>query len=330
MFGLGWLVACDLWPGPMRALFSLALDPNRAIQSPWIYLLMALGLIGVGVAGYRLRVRHLTGRTQQWEQAVQTQTDEIRRQKEAAERANELKTQLLHIAAHDMKNPLTAIRGFAEMINRGIVKEERAVEVAKMIVDASDRMLNLVTELLDSATIESDDFKLDRQRVDIRALAGSVVKYNQPLAQHKGQRLLFADRPEGPCIVHIDPERMREVMDNLVSNAIKYSPLEKTIWIRLRANESGMRFEVEDEGPGLSQDDQRLLFEPFQRLSPAPTGDESSTGLGLSIVKKLVDLHGGSIRAESRQGQGSTFIVTLPPLSEREPAMAALPSHPAA
>ena len=311
-------------------------------QTPWFILLTALGLLGAAWAGYRLRIRQLTRHTQALEQAVEermralrAQAEEIRRQKEgaeqarevaeqareAAEQAHEIKTQLLNIAAHDMKNPLSGIQGFAVMIKNGVVESERTSEVAEMIVEASNRMLHLVTELLDAAALESGDLKLNMRRVDLHALAGEVVHYNRNLAAQKGQQLVFSEPPNSTCFVEADAGRMREVMDNLVSNAIKYSPAGKTIWVRLRAGLTGVQFAVQDEGPGLSEADQQHLFKPFQRLSPQPTGGESSTGLGLSIVKKLVDLHGGSIHVRSALGQGTMFTITLPPVSRRNPAL---------
>ncbi|KER09264.1 MAG: hypothetical protein HY22_12970 [[Candidatus Thermochlorobacteriaceae] bacterium GBChlB] len=131
------------------------------------------------------------------------------------------------------------------------------------------------------------------------------------MAQNKRQCLQL--HLEENCIVNVDAERMKEVVENLIGNAIKYSPHEKTIWITVaRIGRDKVRFSVRDEGQGLTEEDMKKLFGKFQRLSARPTGGESSTGLGLSIVKKLVELHGGKIWAESEgKDKGATFTVEL-------------------
>ena len=113
----------------------------------------------------------------------------------------------------------------------------------------------------------------------------------------------------------VDPERMTEMMDNLVSNAVKYSPHERKIWVSVRRSGRTVRFEVRDEGPGLTDADRQKLFGKFQRLSAQPTGGERSTGLGLSIVKQLTELHGGQVLVSSTAGVGSTFSIELPALA---------------
>jgi signal transduction histidine kinase len=112
-------------------------------------------------------------------------------------------------------------------------------------------------------------------------------------------------------MVMADFERLREAMDNVVSNAVKYSPLDQPIHISLEKADRKVRFLVRDEGPGLTRDDKKRLFGRFQRLSAQPTGGESSNGLGLSIVKQIIELHGGNVSAKSRVGRGTTFIIEL-------------------
>ena len=112
-------------------------------------------------------------------------------------------------------------------------------------------------------------------------------------------------------MIEADRERLREVIDNLVSNAIKYSPLDKPIWVTVEPVGDEVHFSVRDLGPGLTETDKQKVFGKFQRLSAVPTGEESSTGLGLSIVKQIVELHGGRVWVESEAGQGATFTVAL-------------------
>ena len=155
------------------------------------------------------------------------------------------------------------------------------------------------------------DIKIRKEMVNVAALAAEQCAFNRPIASKKNQTLQLS-APE-QLTVSCDADRMREAIDNLVSNAIKYSPQDSTIRVSVSEQPEGVIIAVADEGPGLSPEDQSRLFGRFQRLSAKPTGGESSTGLGLSIVKRIASLHGGSVVAEnSRLGTGSTFAIRLP------------------
>lgn len=231
--------------------------------------------------------------------------------------ANQVKSEFLSIAAHDLKNPLQVIMGFAETILELPGQEARIYRDAQKIYDASQRMLRLITHLLDTTAVESGKLTLRREWVDLNTLGEKVVAVNRSLAQRKGQRLLYSGR--AGCHCHVDAERLYEVIDNLVNNAIKFSPVKSKIAVRVQLSDmkdgtpKKIRLEVADEGPGLKPEDMPRLFGKFARLSALPTGGETTTGLGLSIVKKLVELHGGRVWAENRNDkQGSVFRVELP------------------
>lgn len=229
----------------------------------------------------------------------------------ALQEANALKTDLLHIAAHDMKNPLGAIRTMAEVIQSYPKSEETVGEMSALIYSSSNQMLTLIEELLKTAALDSGKLQLYLEQVDIEHLLQVVLERNIPLAHKKQQTLTVQTATD--CLVEADFARLREVLDNLVSNAIKYSPVGKNISIRLSRTNHTVRLEIHDDGPGLSADDMNKLFGKFQRLNAQPTGGESSTGLGLSIVKQLVELHKGKVWAESEgRDKGSTFILELP------------------
>ncbi len=243
------------------------------------------------------------------------QADRLRK---IAEEANQFKTELISIAAHDLKNPLQSIIGFAKIIQEDLENKEKISLASATIERAARRMHQLIEDLLNLSRIEANKIHLQKSKTNLAELLCTVAELNRPNAESKAQtiELNVAD----DCIAEVDPERMREVFDNLLSNAIKYSPKEKRIIIECRKRtqnvndtQSTILVSVKDEGQGLTEGDKAKLFEKFQRLSAKPTGGESSTGLGLAIVKQLVELHGGKVWAESDgKDKGATFFIELP------------------
>jgi signal transduction histidine kinase len=162
--------------------------------------------------------------------------------------------------------------------------------------------------------MDTIDIAIRNEPIDLAAMLAEIVVSNRALAEKKQQNIHFASPPHQ--IWNCDPDRLREAVDNLVSNAIKYTPLGGRMELSMSVDDRGIAIRVKDEGPGLSQEDMSRLFGRFQRLSARPTGGESSTGLGLSIVKRIVELHGGTVDAQSAgPGQGATFIIRLPAIS---------------
>jgi signal transduction histidine kinase len=169
-------------------------------------------------------------------------------------------------------------------------------------------MLSLVNNILDSASMELGKIHIVTEPFSLTfLLTGVYESYVYPASQ-KEQTILPDIKEE--LYMDGDAARLRQVFDNLLSNAVKYSPMGKRIWVRAFSSGDHVRVEIQDEGPGLTEDDRTKLFGFFQRLSAQPTGGESSNGVGLAIVKKIVDLHGGHIWVES--GKGATFIIELP------------------
>jgi signal transduction histidine kinase len=234
-------------------------------------------------------------------------------------RLNEQRSEFLGIAVHDLKNPLTAISAIAEMLlvdtkEAGAAADSEQVEMLGQLARSAVHMRDIVTDLLASEAIDSGRIELQRRTEDLADLAGIVCEMNQARAETKNIRLVLDAKP-GYCLANVDGRRMREVMDNLVSNAVKFSPQHRTVWVTVRSSDESpgvVLFSVRDEGPGLTEQDKQKLFGRFVKLSARPTGDESSTGLGLSIVKRLVELHDGRIRVDSEHGHGATFTVQLP------------------
>jgi signal transduction histidine kinase len=271
------------------------------------------------------RSAHLQARARRLEQLVDRRTAEVQEQAEQLEQYNralqqsnrelnetlEEKSELLGVAAHDLKNPLFGIRGLAEVMLEDSDLEEGDHRKLKLIYESADETLMLINDLLDSAAASSGQVNLDLELIDLCEVAEWVVRRFEPQAERKDQHLTFIPT-EADCTVHADEEKLREAMTNLVSNAVKYAPLGSRVEVEVRRSDGEVQFLVRDEGPGLSPKEQKNLFAPFQRLSPQPTGGESSSGLGLYIVKQLVDLHEGRVAVDSEQGEGSTFMLALP------------------
>ncbi len=223
---------------------------------------------------------------------------------------NDLKSWLLEMAAHDLKYPLQIIIGFSEQIGKKLKNDSNALEHLERIKKSSNQMERLINELLEDAAIENGKIKLEKSTVDICKLAESVIEENKNLIDKKKQELIFSY--EKNCLVQGDEGRLQEIIDNLISNSIKFSPKGKKIWVKVGKNETQCVLKVRDDGPGLTEEDKTKLFKKFQRLSARPTGGELAIGLGLAITKYLVVLHGGQLRAESEHGKGATFIVEIP------------------
>jgi len=241
--------------------------------------------------------------------------DQLKQAYKELTEANEIKNELLSVASHDLKNPLQSIMGYTEIIQAKLGNSPVSDRLSK-IHQSAERMLKLVNNLLETTALESGKYELILKPTNLNLLTKSVISYNQPQASHKNQVVYFSIDTDLNYVVEADESRLGEALDNLVSNAIKYSPADKKIKVAMYGFEEKVRVEIQDEGPGLTDEDKTKLFGKFQRLSARPTAGETSTGLGLSIVKDVIELHHGKVWAESEVGRGSTFIVELPLLTE--------------
>jgi two-component system, sensor histidine kinase and response regulator len=236
-------------------------------------------------------------------------------EKKVADRTKALqqKNQFLSIAVHDLKNPLSAIRGYAEMIQTDLDDMPKAeiLEVIDRILISSRQMFELILNLLEVNEIESGKMNLSLEIIDIKPVLQWLLNHYDERAKAKRITLQFHCEAEHYYAL-ANENTTRQVFDNLISNAVKYSPYDKDICVRIHQEKNVIRCEIQDEGPGLSHEDQEKLFCQFTRLTPKPTGGEHSTGLGLFIVKKLVDSMQGNVSCQSTLGKGATFIVELP------------------
>jgi signal transduction histidine kinase len=228
-------------------------------------------------------------------------------------KANADKDRFLGMCAHDLRNPLSSIRGLAELMDENAIGELTAEqrEIVQTIHAASQSMLQLVNELLDVATIEAGHLKLDKTPTSVVEIVERSVHLSNMEAAKKSTRIEIV-KTSGDPIVDVDRNKIRQVVDNLISNAVKYSPRGSIITVLIHANDSVAGFAVRDSGPGVPEHERHKLFKDFGRLSAQPTGGEKSTGLGLAICRKIVEAHSGTIGVNSVPGQGAEFFVNLP------------------
>ncbi len=231
---------------------------------------------------------------------------------EALRQSLDTKNKVLGVAAHDLRNPLGGIKGFSQLLMQGQfgALSDPQKKLVKNIVDASKHMLGLLNDLLDVSVIESGKLTLRKTEHDLGLVVSDRLESNRLLASAKQIELV----PELEEVPHVsfDANRFTQILDNLITNAVKFSHPGTSIRVKLFRDDGLLRLQVIDQGQGIPLEEQKMLFGHFQRLSSRPTGGEQSTGLGLAIVKRMVEAHGWRIGVNSAPGQGSTFEVTIP------------------
>jgi signal transduction histidine kinase/ActR/RegA family two-component response regulator len=232
--------------------------------------------------------------------------------KERAEQANRLKDQFLAIVSHELRTPLNAILGWADMLRSGTLDVSRHSRASHAIYDSAKRQAQLVDELLDGARIMSGKLRVETSPVDLNAIVRRARDVIQPAADAKRIRVMV----EGdglPVIVEGDDARLQQVTWNLLTNAVKFTPEGGTIRARVRRLNESAELSVIDTGHGISQAFLPAVFEPFRQADGSATRAHGGLGLGLTIVKHIVEAHGGTVRADSAgAGMGATFTIRVP------------------
>ncbi len=226
---------------------------------------------------------------------------------------NEQKNYLIGMAAHDLRNPIGAIKAYSEFLTEeasNIISDEQK-EYLEIIKSSSDLMIDLVNEMLEFSHLSSGTIKLKLKNIDIKELIRDTVMINAVTASSKNINIKTR-LPEEEIYAEIDKFKIQQVLNNLITNAIKFSFSNTTITISLKRYGKIINISVVDEGQGIKESEIEKLFIPFQKLSTKATSGEKSTGLGLAIVKKLVEAHDGKIWVESEIGKGSVFSFNLP------------------
>ncbi|MFQ3597062.1 MAG: tetratricopeptide repeat-containing sensor histidine kinase [Chloroherpetonaceae bacterium] len=240
-----------------------------------------------------------------------THANELTLLNHSLNKAIEMKSELIGIVTHDLSNPLQAISGNIELIRLRAGNPQKVLAYTEQIELAVNQMQERIHHWLKVVANESTIRQLGKKEISMNVLVRNVLETMRCLVEKKSQKITFDEQAE--VWVMADAQLMYEVIENLVSNAIKYSPREKTIEVALTRNDALAQIAVKDEGEGLSEEDLKKLFGKFQTLSAKPTMGERSTGIGLFIAKQIVELHQGKIWAESEgKGKGATFFVQLP------------------
>jgi signal transduction histidine kinase len=246
-------------------------------------------------------------------QQLITMHREIAKKNTQLEKLNDDKDKFLRIAAHDLRNPVSAILSFSVLLLEEMADklDESETEFMKIIKQSSEYSLELLNELLDISIIESGQVRLNLTEVDLITVIKNNVSLNSVVAEKKSINLSFdADAETLP--IKVDQVKIEQVLNNLISNAIKYSHANSEVSVLLTHNDRQAIVMVIDKGQGIPHDEQSHLFQPFAKTSVKSTAGERSTGLGLSIVKKIVESHNGKVWFNSELNSGSTFYVSLP------------------
>jgi hypothetical protein len=234
----------------------------------------------------------------------------LARQNRELEILNETKDRFLGIAAHDLRNPLTVVNVSTQILKKNTT-EPTHLTLLNNIGRSTQKMLALINALLDVSKIQSGKLEIRPEDVEVVQFLRECYNENEMIGRQKGIASVLSV-PEDIGYARFDKERMHQAVDNLLSNAFKYSNPNTTVTLGAKRSDRGLEIRVEDQGVGIEDEDLPLLFEEFSKASAQPTGGESSHGLGLAIVKRVVELQGGRIEAKSNPGGGAVFTITLP------------------
>jgi signal transduction histidine kinase len=273
-------------------------------------------IVRSGTTGTLVRAqREVAPRALLAEQEVQAYTDELELLQEELKCDNQTKDELLSVAAHELRTPITVIRAHAQMMERNIamrpdVSSDLATLLSsvKIINEQTHRLSELVDNLLDPISMGDGKMQLQREWSNLAELCREVVEDQRLLSE----RVIELELPLTPVVLLLDRNRMSQVITNIMDNALKYSPSDLPLKVLVDQHDDVAVLQVSDAGPGIAEDQQTRIFEPFYRTPEAQASSKRGSGLGLAICKDIVEEHNGRIWCDSCVGKGSTFIVELP------------------
>jgi signal transduction histidine kinase/streptogramin lyase len=305
------------------ATISFAVD-SIFWETPLFFALISLVIILTMVFFFNLKLRLATDQQTKLEKVIAERTQSLVEAKEKAELSaseekklrskaeeeNRQKIELLRIVSHDLKNPVFAVQGFADMLLEDGELNNTDKGVALMIQEAGEQLKELITQLLAFSRFEGGQFNVDKSILNVGSQISKIVDRLRNQAVKKKQKL-HTDLSSEEIKISADQVLFEQIFENLISNAIKYSPAEKDIFVSMKETDGKVSLSVKDHGQGFSEADKANLYKPFVKLSSLPTGGESSSGLGLTIVKKFVEINDGTITLISEKNAGAEFIVVF-------------------
>jgi signal transduction histidine kinase len=307
------VIACNndgIWNNT-GASVTLTVQPYF-YETKWFYAL-SIAIFGFGVFSFiRWRTQSVRSKNIELEIEVAKRTLLLKQKSESLEEENREKTSILSIVSHDLRSPLNKIKGLTDLMKlSGGLNDEHKEYMAHIDQSVADGNL-LIRHLLDSESLRREKEKVQYEHIDLhKFLHNWELGVNAQLLR-KNQILILNHESVIPNFTfYSDASLLTRILDNLVSNASKFSEKGQTIWVTVTGDGQAINFSIRDEGPGISDDDKKLLFRKFQKLTARPTAGEGSTGLGLSITKALVEKLQGTISLKSKVGEGTEFIVTF-------------------
>jgi len=236
----------------------------------------------------------------------------VEKQKQLKE-LNKEKNHLIEVIAHDLKTPLSQIEGWINVIKLSDKLSADVTTYLSKMLDSAQHMGSMITRILDVEKIEKRD-SIELVDLEINSILEKAIEKFTSLALDK-EIIFMSTIPQQKVLVEGDPYYLEQIFDNLISNAIKFSPRNKKIYVKLEAIANDVTITISDEGPGITEEDQKRLYKKFQKLTARPTANEDSTGLGLAITKSFVNALAGDISYISLLEKGATFIVKFPAIA---------------
>jgi signal transduction histidine kinase len=304
------LVGAGLIAGLVGALLLFA-GLIATMRRPLERLVEAAGLLAAGDRSTRVEVGGLA-ETAALGTAFNEMAAELELEASERDKLDRMKDEFVLTASHELRSPLTSVQGFAEllMMERDSLTE-RQVETVEIILDNCRHLVRLLNDLLDLARSDAGRLMIHRRPAQLTPLIEEVVRTLRAQTDGSEQTLTAAIEPNLP-LVEVEPDRIRQILVNLITNAHEYSPERASIQVSARVSDNAVVIDVTDNGPGIPPAQMEHIFERFVRGDAGLTQRVGGTGLGLAITKSLVELHGGTIAVDSEVGRGSTFEVVLP------------------